>query len=55
MKIQALASLVVLLCTGFVSALLNQQWDDSCYKCEYKYDDCGKKYGGYDITHPRSH
>lgn len=50
MKLQALASVAVLLCTGFVSAMPNQQWDDSCFKCEYKYDDCGKEYGGYEIS-----
>lgn len=58
MKLQALASVAVLLCTGFVSAMPNQQWGDNCYKCEYKYDDCGKEYGGYDVSlpyiHPRS-
>lgn len=50
MKLQALASVAVLLCTGFVSAMPNQQWGDNCYKCEYKYDDCGNEYGGYDIS-----
>ena len=47
MKFQALASIAVLLCTSAATAVPNQQWDDSCYKCEYKYDDCGKEYGGY--------
>jgi len=46
--------LAVLVSTGVVSAApwLNARDDDpACYKCDYKNDDHGKKYGGY-VTGP---
>lgn len=42
-------SLAVLLGAGLASAVPNPNYGEgsSCYKCEYKQDDCGKEYGGY--------
>lgn len=45
----SLISLAVLLSTGLTLAVPSSGngKGNSCFRCEYKQDDCGREYGGY--------
>ena len=53
MKVSAILSLAALVGSSLAVAIPNGGEDYSCYKCEYRQDDCGNKYGGYDTPKSR--